>query len=200
MITLKSILTFLKLNKYILWVLIVVGIFSSGLYFGIKAYKSEMQRQENNYLAALQEIRGDMKEGQRVYELKISELNRQFPEIKNQLKEMNIKLKNVVSLENINTQTKTEINTHIRDTIVYDTIPARIATYKDQWTDFKMLEIGDKLQASITTKDSIVCVLNKVKRSFGQWIRKDPKMVRNTIKSYNPNSTILYNRLIKIEK
>lgn len=200
MITLKAVLAFLRLNKWILWVLIIGAIFSSGLYFGIKAYRGEMLRQENNYLAALEQLRGDNKEQQRVYELKLSEVKQQFPEMKELLSQMNIKLKNVVSVENINTETQTNINTHIRDTIVYDTIPAKVATYNDKWTNFKMIEINNTIQASITTKDSLICVLNKVRRNLWEWLRGEPKLVRNTIKNHNPNSIITYNRLIQIQK
>ena len=195
-----GILAILKANKAIIVGIIILAIFGVGLWLGIKMFRGEMLRMENNYLAAVEQLRGDNKEAQRVYELKINEVNNQFPELKKQLESMNIKLKNVVSVENINTETKTNINTHIRDTIVYDTIPARVATYRDVWTDFKMVEIGNTIQASIVTRDSIVCVLNRVKRTFGEWWRREPKIVRNTIKNYNPNSKITYNRLIQIEK
>jgi hypothetical protein len=195
-----TILAWLKAKKAVLIGIIVISLIALGFYFGVKLFRSEMKRMENNYLAAIEQLRGDNKEQQRVYELKLSEVKNQFPELKQQLKDMDIKLKNVVSIENVNTETKTEINTHIRDTIMYDTVPARVATYKDAWTDFKLIEINNDLKATIVTKDSIVCVLNRVRRDFGQWWRREPKQVRNTIKNFNPNSTITYNRLITIDK
>ena len=200
MIQLKAILAFLKLNKWILYLVIVAAIFGSGLYFGIKAYKSEMKRMENNYLAAIEQLRGDSKEQQRVYELKLSEVKNQFPEIKETLKSMDIKLKNVVSVENVNTITQTNVNTVLRDTLIRDTIHAQTASYKDLWTDFKLIKIQDSILVKMATKDSLVCVLNRVPRTFKEWIKGDPKQVKNTIKNFNPNSTIIYNRLIQIKK
>lgn len=196
----KLVIAFLKNNKWLVKLILIIAILGLGFYFGAKAYRSEMKRIENNYLAALQEIRNDNKEAQRVYELKLNEVKNQFPEIKQTLKDMDIKLKNVVSVENINTETKTEINTHIRDTILYDTIPAKVATYKDAWTDFKLIEIDNTIKANIMTRDSLVCVLNKVPRTFKEWIKGEPRQVKNTIKNFNPNSKIVYNRLINIDK
>ena len=200
MSTLKLIFTFLKNNKWLLKVMFVVLMFFICLYFGIRVYKEEMKRIQNNYLSSIEQLRNDNKESQRIYELKLNEVKNQFPEIKETLKQMDIKLKNVVSVENINTITKTNVNTILRDTLIKDTIQAQVASYKDVWTNFNLIKIQDSVLVKIQTKDSLVCVLNKVPRSFIQWWRREPKLIKNTIKNFNPNSTITYNRFIQISK
>ena len=171
-----------------------------GLFFGAKLWRAEMQRMENNYLAAIEQMREENKDNMRVLELKVSEINQQYPEIKKQLKDMDIKLKNVETIQNVNTVTTTHVNTILRDSTVNDTIVAKIASYKDKWTDFRLTVINDSALAKIQTKDSLFIVLNKVPRNIWQWLKAEPKTVKSTVKNYNPNSIITYNRFIKIEK
>ena len=155
---------------------------------------------ENNYLAALQELKSENKDNMRVLDLKISEVKQQYPEIQKQLKDMDIKLKNVESLQNVNTVTTNNVNTILRDSTISDTIVAKIANYKDKWIDFHLIQIDDSIKTKIITRDSLFIVLNKKPRSFIEWLQAKPKMVESTVRSYNPNSRITYNRLIKIDK
>lgn len=200
MATITAILAYLKLNKWIIYLIIVLAIFGAGLYFGIKAYKKEMQRQENNYLAAIEQMRDENKEAQRAYILSLSEIKREFPEIKQQLTDMDIKLKNVETIQNVNTVTTNHVNTVLRDSTINDTIMAKIASYNDKWIDFRLININDSIRTTIITRDSLFIVLNKVNRNLWQWLRADPREVRSTVKNYNPNSRITYNRLIQIKK
>lgn len=190
----------LKANKYVIAMIVIVLIIIFSLYFGVKLFRSEMKRVENNYLSTLQELRNENIDNMRVLDLKLSEIKQQYPEIQKQLKDMDIKIKNVETIQNINTITKTNVNTVLRDTIIQDTSIVKVATYKDVWTDFKLLIIDDSIHSSIQTRDSLFIVLNKYPRTFKEWITAQPKQVRSTVKNYNPNSIIVYNRLIKINK
>jgi hypothetical protein len=194
---LSSLLNLIKNN---LGLVLIVLALSFGFFYGRKIYRSEVQRMENNYLSAVQELRKENQEQGRAYFLSIDELKREFPEIKRSLSEMDIKLKNVISAQNINTQTVTNINTLVRDTLISDTIPARVASYKDKWTDFSMVEVNNKIQAKIKTTDSLFIALYKVKRNLFEFLRGEPKQVRSEVKNYSPNSTITYNRFISIQK
>jgi hypothetical protein len=195
-----QILAFLKANKWIIYVAIIALLIGLGVYFGAKLWRGEMKRMENNYLAAVEQLRSDNKDNMRVLELKVGEIKQQYPEIKQQLKDMDIKLKNVETIQNVNTTTTNHVNTVLRDSTINDTIVARIASYKDKWLDFKLININDSIRTTIISKDSLFIVLNKVRRNLWQWITAEPKTVRSTVKNYNPNSVVTYNRLIKIDK
>ena len=195
-----QILAFLKVNKWLIYVIIIALLIGLGIYFGAKLWRSEMKRMENNYLAMLQQIRNDNKDNMRVLELKVGEIKQQYPEIQKQLKDMDIKLKNVETIQNVNTTTTNHVNTVLRDSTINDTIVAKIANYKDKWIDFKLINIQDSIRTTIVTRDSLFIVLNKVRRSFGEWVRAQPKQVKSTVKNYNPHSVVTYNRLIKIDK
>jgi hypothetical protein len=155
---------------------------------------------ENNYMALVEQLRNDNNNNMRILDLKIGELNNQFPEIKDQLKEIKIKIKNVETIQNINTTTTNHINTTLRDSVINDSIKVKVATYNDEWIKFSLININDSISTNITTRDSLFIVLHKDPRNLFQFLRGEPKNVRSTIKNYNPNSTITYNRLIKIEK
>jgi hypothetical protein len=196
-----QILAFIKANwKPIAIALVVLTLIGLGIFFGAKLWRGEMQRMENNYLAALQELRKENSDNMRVLDLKIGEVKAQYPEIQAQLKAMDIKLKNVETIQNVNTVTNTTVNTVLRDSTIRDSVKVKVAVYNDKWTDFKLFVIDDSVHSNIVTKDSLFIVLNKTQRTFRQWITFKPKVVRSTVKNYNPNSVVTYNRLIRIDK
>lgn len=200
MIIINKILEFFKLKKWLIILIIAVLLILTGLYFGAKIWRAEMQRMENNYLATVQQLRSENKDNMRVLQLSVAEVRRQYPEIKQQLKDMDIKLKNVETVQNINTVTTNSVNTVLRDSTINDTIVAKISTYKDKWIDFKLININDSIKTTIITRDSLFIALSKVRRNLWQWLRAEPREVRSTVKNYNPSSVIKYNRLIKIGK
>lgn len=184
-----------NLTNYI-FLAVLVAAFICGYWYNSK----ELKRIESNYLAAVQSMQKSNAEQQRIYTLSIDELKSDFPTIKQQLKDMNIKLKNVRSIENINTETKTIINTVLKDSVVNDTVKLQYAEYTDNWTTFKLIKVEDSIHSTITTKDSLFCVINSQKRSLKQWLKGEPRIYVNTIKNHNPNSKITYNRFIQVEK
>jgi hypothetical protein len=196
---LNKIFGILKGNKWLITVIIAVLLVALGLYFGAKVWRAEVKRMENNYLAALGEIKQLDAEHARAYVLEIGELKRQFPEIKQQLQDLDIKLKNVMQVQEINSVTHTTVNTVLRDSVINDTVTARIANYRDKWTDFKLVNIGDSIRSTITTRDSMFIALSKVRRNLWQWLRAEPREVQSTVKNYNPNSKITWNRIIMIK-
>jgi hypothetical protein len=195
-----TILAFLKAKKLIIYVVIILALIGLGLYFGAKLWRGEMKRMENTYLAALEQLRGENKENMRVLQLSVGEVKQQYPEIKQQLKDMDIKLKNVETVQNVNSVTTNHVNTVLRDSTINDTIVAKIASYKDKWIDFKLINIKDSIRTTIVTKDSIFIALSKVRRNLWQWLTAQPREVTSKVKNYNPNSQITFNRLIKIGK
>lgn len=173
----------------------------ASLFWRIEALSTKLTRSQNNFAALQEEAFKQNKESQRVYTVTIAELKRDHTAVVEQLREdFDIKLRNVKLISSLNTETKTTIETFIRDTTVTDSVKLRVAHFRDAWTSFDMTVRDNIVSANISTRDSITCVLHKQKRTFGQWIRGDSRKVLNEIKNYNPNSVITYNRVIEIQK
>lgn len=187
------------MKTILIYIIIALALIISTAWFVYSYDKKEKQRIENNYLAALEEVRKTNAESQRVFTLGIQEVKQQFPEIKTTLADMGIKLKNVQAISNVNTETHTSINTLIRDSVVRDSVHVKTARFSDKWTMFSMMENKDSVHVDLQSHDSLVCVLNRIPRTLWQWLRGDPKMVRNDIKNYNPHTKITYNRVIEIK-
>lgn len=124
------------------------------------------------------------------------ELEKTNNKLVQQVKELNIKLKNVQSIIQINTVTKDSVILHYKDSVINDTIHTKIGYYKDKWTDISI--VNDTLKYSVSTE------LLQVVYDSRTWWRKllfwKPIKLRQSIKSYNPNCKITYMENITITK
>jgi hypothetical protein len=189
------------MNRIYIGLIVLAIIFGIGFYTAFKIFDAKYKRAENNFQAILMQQDSSNKQSMRELQLTVGEINRNFPELKKQIiDDFSVKLKQVVSVSNANTITTNNINTQIKDSVINDTVKVRVANYRDEWTDFHMLEIRDSVKVSYTVKDSLVTVVHRVPRKLGQWLRGEPKQVVQTIKSYNPNTRLTFNRYITIEK
>lgn len=185
------------MKKTIIYIIIASGLLGAIYWAGKLSERKEAKRQENNYLALLERHDSIV----RVINSTKEELKRQQPELVKQIRDdMNIKLRNIASVQNVNTITNTHVNTILKDSTITDSVKVQVADYHDRWTDLHLIKINDSVQVHLRTTDSLLIVVHKVPRKLGQWLRGEPKKVQSDIKSYNPNSRVLYQRYIKISK
>jgi hypothetical protein len=188
--------------RNILIYIAVACILLGGVYgLGKLSERKNTQRQKNNYLALLQAQNHRYDSTTRVINLTKEEIKKQMPELVKQIRQdFDVKLRNINSAQNVNTVTNTNVHTFLKDSTIMDSVKIQVADYHDKWTDLHMIKLRDSVQVKIRTTDSLLIVVHKVPRKLGQWLRGEPKQVSSDIKSYNPNSKILYQRYIQISK
>lgn len=118
-----------------------------------------------------------------------------------ELKVIGIKIRDLEQYSSTSTETKTIVNTYLRDSTINDTAKVKVFNYTDAWTKIKHLQFSNgKVYQSIKVLDSLQQFVYWERRKglFGvkwPWCRRDFKQV---IKPSNPNSTIKYMELVKI--
>lgn len=133
--------------------------------------------------------------------LKLSEItnssNPVLDEMKSTLKLMNMKLRNLDSYSTVNTETKTTINSFLRDSLIYDTVPIKYLSVATKWNDVSISVFPgfqDSISMRVITYDHMEQVLWKEPRGVRFWQksfwRKRP--VKQTIRFQNPDTKITY--------
>jgi hypothetical protein len=143
---------------------------------------------------------GQLASQNQVMRLHYDELAAIYPKILEEVKNIEIRPKYLTQYSETVVNLEKEIRTSLRDSIVLDTIPARVFNYEDQFYSVKGIAVGDSQRVSIHSRDSIIQVIYRGKR-IHPWIwffsRRQTEQV---ITCKNPANTILYNKTIQISK
>ena len=119
------------------------------------------------------------------------------------IEDLNIKLKRVQAATTTATQTKVEIKTVIRDSIIY-VDSSRIATlpaikWQDPWVKVDGIIMPDStVDLSIQSVDTLYQVVHRVPKKFW-FIRYGTKAIRQEITSSNPHTKIVYSEYIELK-
>lgn len=140
--------------------------------------------------------------------LKVSEIrhsnDKSLMEMKETLKLMNIKLKNVESYSTVNSATTTTINSFLRDSVIFDTVPIKHLSIFTKWNDVSITvfpTLFDSVSMKVITYDQMEQVLHKEPRGIKfwekAWWKKRP--VQQTIRFQNPDTKISYPKVVTIK-
>jgi len=139
--------------------------------------------------------------------LKLSEIknssNPVLDEMKATLKLMNIKLRDLGSYSSVNTETKTTINSFLRDSLIYDTIPVKHLSISTKWNDVSISVFPgfqDSISMRVITFDQMEQVLWKEPRGVKFWNKSfwKKRPVKQTIRFQNPDTRISYPAVITV--
>ena len=168
--------------------------------------KKDKDRLEKSFVAANEMIKyykaknGDLVAKTSVLQLKYKEVKQIYPELIAQIKNLDIKPKLVTQYTETVIKQEKEILTKLKDSIVNDTIRAKVFDYKDSFYTVKGIAIGDTQKVHISSVDSIIQVVYKGER-YHPWLWVFSKRkLQQVISCKNPNNTILYNQTIQIAK
>jgi len=176
--------------------------------FGSMYYKEhkETQRLSQSLVASNETLRfykaqnGLMVAKSNTMQLKYDELKNAFPEILNEIRNLKINPKTVNSYTETVIKQEKQIITKLRDSIVRDTIKARVFNYQDAFYSVNGFAIGDSQTVNIRSTDSLIQVVYKGERYHPWlWILSRRKL-QQSICSKNPNSKIIFNKTIEISK
>lgn len=133
-------------------------------------------------------------------QLRYNEIGQIFPKVLAEIRNLNIKTRHVTQYSETVVKQEKEIVTKLRDSLICDTIHARVFNYSDSFYTVKGIAVGDSQKVHITSLDSLVQVVYKGKRIHPWLWFFSRRRVEQVITSKNPNSTILYNKTIQIVK
>lgn len=130
-----------------------------------------------------------------------SELEKHCQDLAQTVKDLGIKVKRLQSAATTVTKTEVEIQTVVRDSIVYRDRPVILKTinWKDPWIKLDGVLDGDNFSAKIQSIDSLSHVAHRVPKKF-LFFRFGTKAVRLEVVNKNPHSKIVYTEYIEIKK
>lgn len=168
--------------------------------------KKDNDRLRKSFVAANQEIQyykarnGELVAKTSLLQLRYNEVKQIYPQLIAEIKNLNIKPKHVTQYSETVVKSEKEIITHIKDSIIRDTIRAKVFEYQDPFYTVKGIAIGDTQQVKITSVDSLIQVVYKGERYHPWlWIFSRRKL-QQVITSKNPNNKIVYSKTIHIVK
>ena len=168
--------------------------------------RKDKNRIETNFEIAESSVRiyrlknGQLASQNQVMRLHYDELAAIYPKILEEVKNIEIRPKYLTQYSETVVNQEKEIRTNLRDSIILDTIHARVFNYEDQFYSVKGIAVGDSQKVSIHSRDSIIQVIYRGKRIHPwMWILSK-RQTEQVITCKNPANTILYNKTIQISK
>lgn len=128
-----------------------------------------------------------------------------FPTVEQSLKDMDIKIRNLERFSSFNSNSEYNLRTKITDTvwirqkekIIHDTISVQYTEYQDKWIHFQQAIVADSAYTRINIQDSISIAQSWERPRKFWFIRYGRKKYYQTIKNFNPYSTITHSLNIK---
>lgn len=167
--------------------------------------RDEKSRYRNNYNTLKDGLTYyETKDGQiygkaGVLELKMSEIS---DSIKKELKEFDVKLKNVKTIIQNQVNTTNEFKTFVKDSILFDSTHIQFASWQDPYTEFSMIVKNDSAYVKYSTTLDLLQVVYKEPRGWNIFSKKfwSKRHLSQMITTPNPNAKINYANVIQIQK
>lgn len=166
----------------------------------------EKNRLEKTLKLTVQELKqiktksGGQASENEVMQLRLKELGILYPRLLDEIKNLNISPKSAESISSTAYNTEKQITTVLRDSIIRDTIPVKVFSYKDNFFNVHGVAHDSTQEVKINYQDTLVQVVYKGKREKPWlWIFSPRKLMqRVTLK--NPNAHITYSEFIQIHR
>lgn len=170
------------------FVIVIVGGIISKLIDTVKKQKAEIERLDRN-IDAMNEAEvqyisklGDAAVKRKALELSAKELKKQNADLYKEVKALDVRLKDALSVS------KAVTKTVIKEVVRTDTIKgAVIAEYRDPWNTIRAEQRGDSTELSYQGNDTIVGVISIRKKRF-LFFRWGVKSVDYDISNKNPKT------------
>lgn len=197
------------MNKYLCIACVILAVACASLWGVNSNLRQEKERLTGNQEALMEEVQYYQDEAGRNaasvqrLELNKAELEAYNGELTQRIEDLNIQLKRVQAATTTATQTKVEIKTVIRDSIIY-VDSSRIATlpaikWQNPWVKVDGIIMPDStVDLSIQSVDTLYQVVHRVPKKFW-FIRYGTKAIRQEITSSNPHTKIVYSEYIELK-
>lgn len=130
-----------------------------------------------------------------------SELKKSNSSLAEEIKRLDVKLKRVESAAQTAVESKVEVKTVIRDSVVLrDSVIVKVKDFRwsDPWTDIRGSIDRDDVDLSVRSRDTLVQVVHRVPKRF-LFFRCGTKAVRQTVTSTNPHTSVVYTEYVEVK-
>ena len=195
-------------TKYLYITIAILAISLWGALTLQKQTAQERDRMESNQRSLLSDVTyyktKDSLSAASVERLELSkqEMTKYQASLVAQIEDLGVKIKRLQSASSTATETKVEIKTVIRDSIIYrdggiDTVPC--ISFNDPWISFEGCLFGQTFNGLILSRDTLIQVVHRVPY---QWLclKWGTKAIRQEIMSKNPHTQITYSEYIELKK
>jgi hypothetical protein len=132
--------------------------------------------------------------------LQARELKKLFPKEVKQIENLGVKVNKTTQYSTTVVETKTNVLTTLRDSLILDTIQVRVFDYQDQWYQIKGVIEKDTQRLVIKSMDTLTQVLFYGERQKPWLWFFSPRKLQQRVSVTNPNATIKYSQTIQIQK
>lgn len=195
------------MKKILIYALIALVLAVVGLSYTLHKERAEKDRYKANQTALLADVEHyktkSGKDAASVQKLTLTydELKKNYDDIVKTAEDLKIKVKRLQSVSNTSTETKVEIKTVVKDSIVYikgEPIKTLAFDWRDPWTDVEGIIHKDSVNLNIQSTDTLVQFIHRVPHKFW-FIKWGCKAIRQEIVSKNPHTNIVFTEYIELK-
>lgn len=197
----------MEMSKISLYANIALVITVAILFSWLQNVRQEKNRLANNQEALLSNVdyykteAGNSAASVQMLELSKSELEKQCTDLTKTVQDLNIKVKRIQAAAQTATKTEVEIQTVVRDSIVYRDRPVslKVINWRDPWVSLNGVLDGENFSAKIESVDTLTHVVHRVPKKF-LFFRYGVKAIKLDVVSKNPHSKIVFTEYIELKK
>lgn len=194
------------MKKILLYVNVALILTVSVLSYWLNNVREEKKRLADNQEALLSDVdyykteSGKNAASVLKLELSKSELENHCQDLTKTVDELNIKIGRIQSVSTTVTKTEVEIQTVVRDSIVYRDLPVnlKVVKWRDPWVTLNGVLDGETFSAKIESVDTLSQVVHRIPKKF-LFIKWGTKAIRQEVVSSNPHSKIVYTEYIELK-
>lgn len=196
------------MNKYLAIFAVFTAVTCVFMGTTIRSLYTEKSRLKSNQTALLDSVAtyrtktGKLAASCQALELTNQELRESRADLESTVKDLGVKLKRVEAIARTATETKVEVRTEIRDSIVYrDTALVHLQAihWADPWVNVRGEIEGRNISMAVQSRDTLNQVIHRVPKRF-LGIPYGTKAIRQEIRSTNPHTVITYTEYIELPK
>lgn len=194
------------MKKILLYVNVALILTVSVLSYWLNSVREEKKRLADNQEALLSDVdyykteSGKNAASVLKLELSKSELENHCQDLTKTIDDLNIKIGRIQSVSTTVTKTEVEIQTVVRDSIVYRDLPVnlKVVKWRDPWVTLNGVLDGETFSAKIESVDTLSQVVHRIPKKF-LFIKWGTKAIRQEVVSSNPHSKIVYTEYIELK-
>ena len=197
------------MKKYLIIACAILLLLSTALICVVAGLSEEKRRLKQNQDALMNDVEyyqteaGKSAASVQRLELSRRELEQHNEDLTNTIESLNLKLKRVQAASSTATQTRVEIQTIVKDSIVYvesgkiEKLPA--IKWRDPWIKVDgLISLDGEVNLTIESVDTLHQVVHRVPKKFW-FIKYGTKAIRQEIVSSNPHTKIVYSEYIEMK-
>lgn len=199
------------MKKYLLIAIVaLLAIAGSAIHYS-QQLKADNERLHSNQSALMADVElyktkaGENAAKVQRLQLTASEFETQCADLKAEVEQLGIKAKRLQQVIASSSQTKVDVRTEVKDSIVYVPMQARLDTLKcfefnDGWVRASgCIDTSGHFEGEFESNDSLLIVAHRVPKRF-LFFRWGCKRVELDIKSSNPHTSITHAKFIEFSK